>query len=75
MLAGYLLAVNGAVHLLWAMAFRSYNPGLWTGVVAFLPLAFWIFATIPAPSSVHVVSLLTVIGLHAAIMILARRLA
>lgn len=72
-LAAYLLAINGALHVVWAAKFRRYNPGLWTSVVLFIPLAIWIFAAVPASAAIHIVSAVIVIVLHAAIMILARR--
>lgn len=72
-LAGYLLAINGFVHVAWALMFRAYNPGLWTAIILFLPLAIWIFATIPAALPVHIASAFLVIALHAAIMAVARR--
>lgn len=72
-LAGYLLLINGAVHVIWGIVFRRSNPGLWTSLILFFPLAAWIFATIPAPVAVHVTSTIIVILLHAAIMVLARR--
>lgn len=73
MAAAYLLAINAVVHLAWAVAFRKYNPGLWTALVLFLPCSVWIFATVPASLVIHGVSVLLVIVLHACIMIAARR--
>ncbi len=72
-LAAYLLAINGVVHIAWAIKFLSYNPGLGTAVVLFIPCAIWIFATIPASAVIHIVSLVLIIALHAGIMIIARR--
>ncbi|MEM6462045.1 MAG: HXXEE domain-containing protein [Pseudomonadota bacterium] len=74
-LAAYLLAINGFVHIVWAAVFRKYNPGLWTAIALFLPLAIWIFVTVPASIGIHVASAVLVILLHAAIMIVARRAA
>lgn len=71
--AAYLLAINGVVHIVWALKFRSYNPGLWTAIVLFIPGAIWIFSTVPASVMIHVVSAVLVIALHAGIMIAARR--
>ncbi|WP_282611183.1 HXXEE domain-containing protein [Pelagibius sp. Alg239-R121] len=72
-LVAYLLAVNGVLHVAWAVKFRKYNPGLWTGILLFFPLATWIFVTIPATLTIHIFSAILVIVLHAAILILARR--
>ncbi|MEM8866860.1 MAG: HXXEE domain-containing protein [Verrucomicrobiota bacterium] len=74
-LAAYLLTINGLVHVAWAVAFRRYNPGLWTSLILFLPLAAWIFASIPALIATHATSAILIIILHAAIMIIARRTA
>lgn len=72
-LAAYLLAINGILHVVWAAKFRKLNPGLWTSIFLFIPLAVWIFATVPAALSIHTVSAVLVILLHAGIMIAARR--
>lgn len=72
-MAAYLLAINGLLHLAWAIKFRGYNPGVWTSILLFIPSAAWIFVTIPATLAIHSVSVIVVVGLHAAIMLLARR--
>ncbi|MEL6968113.1 MAG: HXXEE domain-containing protein [Pseudomonadota bacterium] len=74
-LAGYLLAINGFVHIAWAVKFRAYNPGLWTAIALFIPGAIWIFLAVPASLTIHAASALLVVALHAAIMALARRIA
>lgn len=71
--AAYLLAINSVVHILWALKFRSYNPGLWTSVLLFIPGATWIYSTISANMVIHVVSAVAVVILHAGIMVVARR--
>ncbi|HVA92213.1 MAG TPA: HXXEE domain-containing protein [Chloroflexota bacterium] len=38
MIAPYLALVNGILHLVMALRARRYNPGLWTGLILFLPL-------------------------------------
>lgn len=72
-LAAYLLAINGVLHVLWAIKFRKYNPGLWTSIFLFIPLAVWVFSTTAATALIHIVSATFVIGVHVAIMIAARR--
>lgn len=72
-LAAYLLAINGVLHLIWGIVFRGYNPGLWTGGFLFIPIAIWIYLTNSASIAVHVVSAAIVLALHAVIMVLARR--
>jgi hypothetical protein len=39
------IGVNGMTHLAPALILRSYNPGLVTGVLLFLPLTIWIART------------------------------
>ncbi|MEM7462446.1 MAG: HXXEE domain-containing protein [Pseudomonadota bacterium] len=72
-LAAYLLLINGVLHIVWWVVFQKYNPGLWSSVFLFVPLAIWIFFAMPASFAIHIVSAILVIILHAAIMILARR--
>jgi len=71
-LAGYLLAINGLVHLVWAALFRAYNPGLWSAGLIFIPLALWIFSVIPAEPLIHFLSAAVILLLHAMIMVIAR---
>ena len=72
-LAAYLLVINGFVHIVWAIRFRTYNPGLWSAILFFVPGAIWIFRTVSAPVSIHAIAAFLVIVLHAGIMVLARR--
>lgn len=37
LVAPYLALVNGLLHLVGALRERRYNPGLWTGLLLFLP--------------------------------------
>ena len=37
-IAVYLLLVNAVIHIAHAMFFRSYNPGLGTAILLFLPV-------------------------------------
>ena len=66
-LAGYLIAVNALLHVIWAARLRRYNPGLWTAIFLFGPLAVWIFVAVAAPLMIHLAAVLAVIVLHAAI--------
>ncbi|MEM8801212.1 MAG: HXXEE domain-containing protein [Pseudomonadota bacterium] len=72
-LAAYLLAINGVVHMVWALKFRSYNPGLWTAILLFIPGAIWIFSTVSASTVIHAASAMVVVILHAGILVAARR--
>ena len=71
--AGYLLLVNAVVHVIAAAALRGYNPGLVTGVAVFVPLGIAILATSPAGPGLHLFGLALIVGLHAAIVLTARR--
>ena len=72
-IAGYLLLVNAVVHVVAAAVLRVYNPGLVTGVVFFVPLGIAILATAPAGLGLHLLGLALIVGLHAAIVLSARR--
>jgi Protein of unknown function with HXXEE motif len=41
LIATYLVIVNAFVHILAAFVLRSYNPGLITAIVLFMPLGFY----------------------------------
>lgn len=75
--AVYLVLVNAGAHLLGAAVTRSYNPGLWTALVLFLPLGFFTLETALRDPAIgwpqHVVGLLVAAGIHAAIVIHTRR--
>ncbi|MBJ3774393.1 HXXEE domain-containing protein [Acuticoccus mangrovi] len=68
--AGYLLLVNGLLHVAQALALRRYNPGLVTGIVLFLPLGATILVTVGVDASLleHLVALGLVVLLHLAIV-------
>jgi hypothetical protein len=70
--AGYLVLVNGIVHLIAWAVLRRYNPGLVTGIVLFLPLGIAVLVTSPAGPGLHLAALLFVVGVHAGIVIDAR---
>jgi hypothetical protein len=67
--AGYLVLVNGLVHLGPALVLRRYNRGLATGVLVFLPLGLAILVTAPAGLGLHLFGLVLIVGVHAAIVL------
>jgi hypothetical protein len=76
-LAGiYLVVVNGAVHVLGAIALRAYNPGLWTALALFLPVggfACWSVASAPGVDGVQqAVGLGIAVAIHVCIVLYAR---
>lgn len=73
--SGWFLVVNGLAHLGLALAMRRPNPGLWTGVLIFLPLGLHTLATLrPTVPTLHsLLALLFILGLHAVIVALVAR--
>lgn len=77
LLAGYLVAFNGIVHIVTSIRMRRYNPGLWTSIFVFLPLGIYIIYLINTESGAgwlyNGIFLVVVILLHAMIFINASR--
>jgi hypothetical protein len=75
LIAVYLMLVNAAVHIVGALRSRSYNPGLVTAIVLFLPVsgyALWrIEASGAATAADHAVGLLVGIAAHVLIVVYA----
>jgi len=73
LIAVYLAVVNGVVHILNAIAFRRYNPGLATGAVIFLPFGGYALMRFNALGAgdlaSHLVGLGVAVAIHAAIVI------
>jgi hypothetical protein len=74
-LAGWLLVVNGLLHVGQGIALRRYNPGLFTAVVLFLPLgALTLAAAWPvATGMLFWLSLAIAVALHLWILAHVRR--
>lgn len=69
LVAPYAMLLNGITHIGAAVRFRSYNPGLVTSLIVFLPLSLWtIFAIGPVASSFHYVALGLAVTLHVLII-------
>lgn len=77
LVAVYLVLVNAVVHIVHAVIFRRYNPGLFTAVVVFLPLgAFTLIAVNRGGAgsmSGHALGLAAAVAIHAAILLHVRR--
>ena len=73
----YLVLVNAVVHIVGALRSRSYNPGLITAVVLFLPAGFYALWHIQASgagtAADHLIGLVAAIATHALIIIYALR--
>ncbi|WP_127088215.1 HXXEE domain-containing protein [Aquabacter cavernae] len=70
--AAYLILVNGIAHVGMAVRFRSYNPGLVTGVLAFIPFSVASLVLIPASFLQHMVGLVVSLVIHGAIVVLVK---
>ncbi|MBS7700451.1 MULTISPECIES: HXXEE domain-containing protein [unclassified Chelatococcus] len=65
LVAPYTMLLNGVTHIGGAARFRSYNPGLVTSLVVFLPLSLWtIIAIGPVEASFHLTALGLAVILH-----------
>ena len=65
LVAPYAMLVNGVTHIGAAARFRSYNPGLVTSLVVFLPLSLWTIAAIgPVGAGFHLAALGLAVLLH-----------
>lgn len=77
LIAVYLVLVNAVVHIVHAVLFRRYNPGLVTALVLFLPLGWFTLAVINraggGSSTFHVIGVSSAIAIHAAILLHVRR--
>ena len=77
LVAVYLMLINAVVHIVGALRSRSYNPGLVTAVVLFLPVggyALWrIQASGAATTTDHVIGLVIGVAVHALIVVYAVR--
>lgn len=69
LVAPYAMLLNGVTHIGAAAHFRSYNPGLVTSLVVFLPLSLWtIFAIGPVGAGFHFAALGLAVVLHVLII-------
>jgi Protein of unknown function with HXXEE motif len=77
LVAVYLVLVNALVHILHALIFWRYNPGLVTALAIFLPLGgatlYLIHDSQSAGRTHHVWSLISAVAIHAAILIHVQR--
>ncbi len=72
LIAAYLVLINGLTHLGHALIFRTYNPGLVTALVLFLPLGSFMLYTLHSAGegtwANHAIGLSTSLAIHAAIL-------
>ena len=76
LIAVYLVLVNAVVHIIHAVVFRGYNPGLWTAVVLFLPMGGIALRLVQISGAgspeFHALGLTLAIAIHAAIIVHVR---
>lgn len=69
LMAPYAMLINGITHIGAGIRFRSYNPGLVTSLIVFLPLSLWtLFSVGPVGVVFHLAGLGLAIILHALII-------
>ena len=73
LIAVYLSLVNSVGHCLQAIALRTYNPGLATSILLFIPLGsvtLWVLAgTGEVSLADHIIGLAAAFAIHAAIIV------
>ncbi len=76
LIAVYLVLVNAVVHVVHAVIFRRYNPGLGTAIVLFVPLGalgLWqVQRAGGGTAGYQAIGLAVAVGIHAAILISVR---
>jgi hypothetical protein len=69
----YLVLVNAAMHIVAAIAWREYNPGLWTTLILFVPLGAFTLVKVNEVPGVewfhHAVGFALAVLIHVAIVI------
>jgi hypothetical protein len=72
----YLVLVNAVAHIVAAILWREYNPGLWTALILFVPLgtlALLQVARVPGVEGIHhATGIAVAIGIHAVIVVYTR---
>jgi hypothetical protein len=67
LVAGYMVLINGVSHVAMAVHLRSYNPGLVTAALLFIPFGLASLVLIGGSASQHFIGLAMALGIHAAI--------
>lgn len=73
----YLTLINAVLHIVAAIGWGEYNPGLWTALTLFVPLSATALALVIKESGFHWIEHVTGIavglGIHVAIVVYTRR--
>ena len=72
-LAAYLMMTNALLHIVWALIYRKTNPGIWSAIFLFVPASIWIWVTIPATMTMHIVSLVFTTVMQVGVFYVASR--
>jgi hypothetical protein len=70
LIAVYLMLINAIVHIVGAIRSRSYNPGLVTAVILFLPAGGYALYRIQISGAATIMELITGIAIGAAVHVL-----
>jgi hypothetical protein len=73
LVAGYMILINGVSHVAMALHLRSYNPGLVTAALLFIPFGVASIVLITGTASQHAFAFAIALGIHAAIALHVRR--
>jgi hypothetical protein len=77
LIAVYLPLINAVIHIAPAVVTRSYNPGLITAILLFLPLCFWCLFVIQRSGAggflFHAIGLGTAFAIHAVVIFVVLR--
>jgi hypothetical protein len=75
----YLTLVNAILHIVAAVAWREYNPGLWTALILFVPLGALALVTVSNSAGAHwfhhAVGIGVALLIHVAIVVYTRHCA
>jgi Protein of unknown function with HXXEE motif len=73
----YLVLVNAVAHIVAAILWREYNPGLWSALIVFVPLGSLALLQVAREAGVHRIhhaaGISVAVGIHAAIVVCTRR--
>jgi Protein of unknown function with HXXEE motif len=67
LVAGYMILINGVSHVAMAVHLRSYNPGLVTAALLFIPFGLASLFLIAGTTGQHIIALAMALGIHAGI--------
>ena len=73
LIAAYLLLLNALIHIVQGAVMRSYNPGLVTAILLFVPAGCWCFYSLQLTGGgtlpMHIIGVACALAIHLAIAI------